>query len=160
MLYNQSMQKKFLETKAKELMGLLQLSEVTVDVKKQDNQWYLHFQTPNPGVLIGQHGRTIAGLQTIFSLAMLNHFGPEERVIVDVNDYRQQQEAHLSDFARQAAARVRETGRAVAMPPMSAFERRLIHLALANEKDLATNSDGEGRERHVVIYPRPKKSES
>ncbi len=152
------MPKKFLDTKAQELIKLLQLPEVEISVDKQNDQWYLHFQTPNPGVLIGQHGRTIAALQTIFSLAVLNHFGPEERIVVDVNDYRQRQEEHLNNFAHQAAARVRETGRAVAMPPMSAFERRLVHLALAKEKDLTTQSDGEGKERHIVIRPQPKKS--
>ncbi len=152
------MPKDFLETKAQELLKLLQLDDVQVTVEKQGEQWLLHFQTNNPGILIGQHGRTIAALQTIFSLALLNNFGPEERVLVDVNDYRQRQQERLQSLAHQAAARVRETGRAVAMPPMSAFERRLIHLALAEESDLTTQSDGEGKERHVVIRPQPKKS--
>ncbi len=144
---------KFLKEKAEELMQLLGIEGVAVEVSSEDNLWRLHFQAEAPGMLIGQRGRTIAALQTIFSLAVLSHFGGEERVVVDVNDYRQRQQERLADLARQAAARVRQTGRAVAMPPMSAFERRLIHLALAEEKDLQTASDGEGRDRHVVISP-------
>jgi len=144
---------KFLQTKAEELIKLLGLEGITVEVSSEDGQWQLHFRTETPGLLIGQRGRTVAALQTVFSLALLNHFGSESRVLVDVNDYRQRQEERLASLAQQAAARVRETGRAVAMPAMPAFERRLIHLALANDADLETHSDGEGRDRHVVISP-------
>ncbi len=146
--------KKFLEEKAAELLRLLNLQGVTVAVKKEEQYYCLHLQTDNPGLLIGQRGRTVAALQTIFSLAVMAHFGPEARVLVDVNDYRRQQEERLTNLAQQAAAHVRQTGRPAALMPMSAYERRLIHLALAAETDLETHSDGEGSQRHVVISPK------
>lgn len=76
-----------------------------------------------------------------------------EPVILDVNNYRRQREELIVELAKAAARKVAATQTEIALPPMNAYERRLIHAELAERPDLKTESKGEGKERAVVIKP-------
>jgi len=76
-----------------------------------------------------------------------------EPVVLDVNNYRKQREALIVELAKAAARKVAVTRQEIALPPMNAYERRLIHAELAERPDLKTESAGEGKERAVVIKP-------
>lgn len=76
-----------------------------------------------------------------------------EPVVLDVNNYRKQREALIVELAKAAARKVAATQQEIALPPMNAYERRLIHAELADRPDLKTESAGEGKERAVVIKP-------
>ena len=76
-----------------------------------------------------------------------------EPVVLDVNNYRRQREELIIEIAKAAARKVAATGQEMALPPMNAYERRLIHAELAERPDLKTESTGEGKERAVVIKP-------
>ena len=94
---------------------------------------------------------TIADLNHIVKLvAKKNDWEP---VVVDVNNYRKQREALIVELAKAAARKVAATQQEIALPPMNAYERRLIHAELAERPDLKTESKGEGKERAVVIKP-------
>jgi predicted RNA-binding protein Jag len=72
---------------------------------------------------------------------------------IDVNNYRRERENLIVELARAAARKSAAEKREVSLPPMNAYERRLIHLELSQRPDLKTESVGEGKERYVTIKP-------
>ena len=73
------------------------------------------------------------------------------RVLVNVGDWRQKQEEQLTALATSAAERARETKEAQLLYNLNPSQRRVVHMALGNEKDLTTESQGEGKDRHLVV---------
>ncbi len=107
------------------------------------------------GLLIGRHGQTVDSLQELVRGAVQRKTGERCRVLVDVEDYRKRRRSQLSSRARQMAGRVRKSGREEVLEPMSAFERKIVHDAVAaTGEDLETMSEGEEPNRRVVIRPR------
>ena len=78
----------------------------------------------------------------------------EDRVIIDVGGYRKRREENLKRLAQTTADRVRRKGRKETLNPMTPQERRIIHLALQNNKEVVTHSEGEDPYRRVVISPK------
>ena len=74
--------------------------------------------------------------------------------MLDVERYRQRREASLRDMANKVAERVAQTGRGITLEPMSAADRRIVHLSLADRDDVSTESVGFGEERKVSIFPK------
>jgi spoIIIJ-associated protein len=107
------------------------------------------------GALIGRKGERLSALQHLVNLMLSKRMGEWTRVLVDVEDYRGRRERQLVDLARRAADRVVDTDRMLQLDPMSALERRWVHLALRDHPGVATQSIGEEPERRVVIVPRP-----
>jgi spoIIIJ-associated protein len=106
------------------------------------------------GMLIGWRGETLRALQTITNLIVSRQIGPDRRVIVDVERYRQRRELTVREIAFRAARQVKATGDPITLDAMQAFERRAIHLALEEDPDVSTSSIGEEPERRVVVGPR------
>jgi len=106
------------------------------------------------GFLIGQHGDTMRALQFIVSNALRNNGFAHVRVSVDVADYKKQRASRLSKTAEDWVKQVKESGEAMHLNPMNAADRRTIH-KLAEEEGLTTESEGESRDRHVVLKPKP-----
>ncbi|HEY4633082.1 MAG TPA: RNA-binding cell elongation regulator Jag/EloR [Candidatus Limnocylindrales bacterium] len=106
------------------------------------------------GALIGRKGERLSALQHLVNLMLSKRMGEWTRVLVDVEDYRGRRERQLSELAKRAADRVVETGRMLQLDPMSALERRWVHLALRDYEGVATQSIGEEPERRVVVLPR------
>jgi spoIIIJ-associated protein len=107
-----------------------------------------------PGKIIGRGGRTLAALEYLTS-AVINRDDslPHVRVSIDVGGYKERRDERLRGVALKAAARARKTGFAVELEPMSAAERRVIHMTLADEPEVESESSGEGRNRRVVVKP-------
>jgi len=72
-------------------------------------------------------------------------------VFIDINNYRKEREDLISQLARAAAQKVMATKSAISLPPMNSYERRLVHMALAHHPEVATESDGIGKSRCVII---------
>lgn len=102
-------------------------------------------------VLIGRHGRTLDALQMVLSSLMSSKIKFYYPVVVDIEGYKSRRRAKIQDIARSAAEKARRQGSAVKLAPMNAYERRLVHIALVNETDITTHSEGEDPERRVVI---------
>ena len=113
----------------------------------------LQVSPADSGILIGYHAETLSSLQLILSLMVHQQLKSWYHLAVNVNDYRQNREATLTEMAHNAAQRVRLTGKEVVMPYLESFERRLIHMALSGEPDITTVSLGESRDRRLVIRP-------
>jgi len=104
--------------------------------------------------LIGQHGDNLKALQHLLRLIIRNTF-PEERVdfILDVNNYRREKDGTIIDIARNAARDAQKDKKAVVLREMSPYERRLVHMELAQNDEVVTESIGEGEGRKVVVKP-------
>ena len=106
------------------------------------------------GMLIGWRGETLRALQTMTNLLASRKLGPDRRVIVDVERYRQRRENTVREIAYRAARQVKVTGDPITLDAMQPFERRAIHLALEADPDVTTVSIGVEPERRVVVNPR------
>jgi spoIIIJ-associated protein len=107
------------------------------------------------GILIGWRGESLRALQTVLNL-MLGETGltpGAPRLIVDVANYRQRREHTVSQMALRMAAGVVRSGRPVTLEPMQPYERRAVHLALADDPSVSTESSGTDAERRVTIRP-------
>jgi spoIIIJ-associated protein len=102
-------------------------------------------------VLIGRRGETLAALQLLMHLVVSKQADTRERVIIDVEGYRQRREDNLRSMAQRIAEQVRNSGRAVMLEAMPPNERRIIHMALSDFDDISTESEGEGDQRRVVV---------
>ncbi len=105
------------------------------------------------GSLIGRRGERLQAIQHLVNLMLSRKLGEWARVTVDIEEYRGRREAQLRALARKAGERVRETGRAVQLEPMTALERRWVHMELQGAPGIATESAGEEPERRVVVIP-------
>lgn len=104
-------------------------------------------------LLIGYHGQTLNALQVILGLLSFRKFGEFSHILVEAGDYRKERKEELERRALEAADKARFLLKEVSFPAMPPFERRIIHLVLAEEQGVKTESRGEGRERHVVVIP-------
>ena len=116
---------------------------VTFDIKGDDL-----------GILIGRRGQTLANLQYMVRLMVTHQTGTWVPITIDVEGYKQRRYKALQTLAWRMAEQVKVRGAPFTLEPMSAYERRIIHLALADHSDVTTQSTGEGEERKVVILPR------
>jgi len=106
------------------------------------------------GILIGRRGQTLSSLQYIVRLIVGHQTKAWVPIIIDVEGYKQRRYRALQVFARQMAEQVKSRGIPFTLEPMSAYERRIIHLALADHPDVTTESIGQGESRRVVILPK------
>ena len=106
------------------------------------------------GALIGWRGETLRALQSVTNVMLGKQLAEGERVIVDVERYRQRREHTVREIALRAARQVKMTGDAITLDAMQAFERRAIHLALQDDPDVGSSSIGEEPDRRVVVGPR------
>ncbi len=105
------------------------------------------------GILLGHRGETLNALQYITRLIVSHQLKRRANLIVDVESYRAKREKSLRQIAHRMAERARREGRTMRLEPMSAYERRIVHLALHDDKTVYTQSEGEGHKRRVTIVP-------
>jgi spoIIIJ-associated protein len=139
------------------LRGLLEAMELDAEVEFQTAGDLTYVDVwgadddEDMGLLIGKGGHTLDALQELVRGTVLRVTGGRCLVQVDVEDYRKRQRSRIVGKAREVARRVRKTGRQEAMDPMSAFERKIVHDAVAEVGGLETASEGEEPNRRVVI---------
>lgn len=126
--------------------------KVTIDeYEGDDGELILDVTGADLAVLIGRHGRTLDALQMVVSSLMSSTLHFHYPVVVDVEGYKNRRKEKLRGIARSAAARAKRQHSKVSLPPMNAYERRLVHLALVDDDGVTTHSEGEDPTRHVVI---------
>jgi spoIIIJ-associated protein len=106
------------------------------------------------GALIGRHGRTLDALQTAVGAVTSKRLGFRHPVIVDVEGYRHRRRQKIEDIARRAADRASRQGAAVRLRPMTAYERRVVHMILRSDSRVITESEGQDPNRQVVVLPK------
>jgi spoIIIJ-associated protein len=109
---------------------------------------------PDVGLLIGRHGQTIDAIQYLLNAVGWRTYGEERReVVVDAADYRARRQATLEALALRVAERVRESGEPEELEPMTAVERKVVHLRLKDVSGVGTSSEGTEPNRYVVVLP-------
>ena len=145
--------------KAEEAAGiledLLELMDLDVDVDIRDDGERIELDVtgPDAGRVIGKKGQTLDALQFLVN-KVVNRFPDGRRhVLVDSGDYRERHDKGLVSMARREAKRAVQEGKVVTLEPMSARDRRVIHLSLAKFEGVKTESSGEGMQRRIQIIP-------
>ncbi|WP_085829678.1 protein jag [Collinsella vaginalis] len=134
------------------LLGYFNVEDSPIEEFEGDEgELILDVTKGNLAVLIGRHGRTLESLQSLFSLLVSRKLGFRYPVVVDIEGYKNRRRDKVVSMAENAAARAVRQNRSVSLPPMSAYERRLVHIALRDQADVETHSEGSDFDRHVVI---------
>lgn len=139
----------------KELLELLDISPQKVSVTEGE-QLTIDVAVPDDesGLLIGYHGETLDALQYLVGQIINHNKENWQRSIINVNGYRDQRELQLREMAKNAADRSVSTGDEIEMPFLTPAERRIIHLELSERTDVTSFSEGEGRDRRLIIAPK------
>jgi spoIIIJ-associated protein len=142
---------KLLDLPSKVLMS----EEFTVvDPNGEASSIGLNIEGDDLGILIGRRGQTMVALQQVVRIIMSHKADVKIPIIIDVEGYKQRRCEGLRTLAKKLADQVRVRRVPFTMEPMPAFERRVIHLALAENPNVTTESTGEGESRKVVIIPK------
>jgi spoIIIJ-associated protein len=156
------MDKKEIKTIKEITEKLLKLLDVEGDFSLLDSKdgdkenLEIILNTKDTGVVIGYHGDTLEGLQLILSLCVARSLGRFVRISIDVGDYKKNRTEFLKTLAQETKARVLAEGREIAVPELKSWERRIVHLLLEKDGEVMSESQGEGRDRVLVVSPKVK----
>src|SRR5580765_7244240 len=125
--------------------------EVKASAAESELGCVLSIEGTDSGLLLNQGGELLDALQQILNQAYGRTLPRGQRIVCDANNYRAAREAELRAMAEHAARQVRATSSPFVFGPMDASERRVIHLSLAEEADLVTESIGEGHARRLRV---------
>ena len=141
-----------------DVLAAMRLEGVEIQERPTESGWMVSLAGEDLGILIGKHGQTLDALQYLANLAA-NRDSREKRVriMLDVENYRDRREETLKRLAKRLADRALRTRQEIKLEPMSRHERKIIHIALQDNRRISTYSDGEEPYRYVVIAPKKKK---
>jgi len=125
-----------------------------VEGAERNGNLCLNITSPQSALIIGKRGQTIDALQYLLNRILSKKMGQKVKVLLDTENYRSKHASKIESLAREKADEVRSTGKAVFLAPMNSRDRRIVHLALQNDKDVKTVSKGEGARRKIKISPR------
>lgn len=130
--------------------------DAEVELQDEDERFLLNIVGEDAEALIGKKGQTLDALQFLLG-RILNGLLPRERkpVVVDSSGYRQRRAEALQDLAKRLCEKATTSGKTLAVNPMSAHDRRIIHMALRETPGVTTRSEGDGYERRLLVVPDP-----
>lgn len=127
--------------------------DADVAIREDDERIVLDIEGPDAGRAIGKKGQTLDALQFLVN-KIVNRFPSGRRhILVDSGDYRDRHDKGLVTLARREAKRAVQEGKVVTLQPMTARDRRVIHLSLAKFDGVSTESQGQGMQRRIQIIP-------
>ncbi len=134
------------------LLEILKISAVS-EIVGEDNEIRIEIKATNSAKVIGKHGDVLDAIQCLAGAVANTGRDEYRKVIVDCENYRQQREETLKKLAEKMAAKAVEKGRKLNLEPMSPYERRIIHSALANNTEVKTVSEGKEPLRYISVIP-------
>ncbi|WP_442544240.1 Jag family protein [Arthrobacter sp. KN11-1C] len=138
------------------LEELLDIADIDgdIDIEIRNGRTYISIaaEDDSEGLesLVGRDGEVLEALQELARLSVLSATENRSRLVLDINGYRKERAGDLQQIAENAVAKVKETGAPVALEPMSAYERKIVHDAVA-DLGFVSESEGEGAGRHIVV---------
>lgn len=138
------------------LEELLDIADIDgdIDIEVRNGRTYISIVAEEEAAgldsLVGRDGEVLEALQELTRLAVLSATENRSRLVLDINGYRAERAGDLQKIAEDAVAAVKDSGDAVALAPMSAYERKIVHDAVA-DLGLVSESEGEGADRHIVV---------
>ena len=141
------------EQPAEFLRSIIETSSLSLNVSVQESEegCRLNIDGSDADLLISQGGELLEALQHLVNQAFIRELPRGQRVVCDAQSFRATREAELRAMAKHAAERVRSSGAPFMFGPMTANERRIIHLTLVDDSDLFTESVGEGQARKLKV---------
>jgi len=127
---------------------------VRIEIHEDEEQLTATLTGPDLGLVIGKRGQTIDAIQYLATAIVFRGMDERKSILVDAAGYRDRRRATLEQQADRAASEAVAAGEAVALDPMSAVERKIVHLHLEEREDVETASDGNEPHRFVVVRPR------
>lgn len=140
----------FVKDKLKEMLSNMGL-DVKFETTVRDEQINIKMYSDNNNILIGRNGQTLIAIQTILRQIVHNEIGIYPYILLDVENYKEKKNSNLERTAKRIAKEVQKTKIDVSLDNMNSYERRIIHNALSNFKNISTLSEGEEPNRHIVI---------
>lgn len=135
---------------AEELLSSVGL-QGTILVSSEEESFSVHIETDSIAMLIGRYGETISAFQYILGQLVQQKTGEWKRIVVDCGDYRKKQEDSLKNLALVTVQKVKETGEPQSVYDLTPEQRRLVHIFLAEDPEVETRSEGEGRDRYLIV---------
>ncbi|MEZ4399100.1 MAG: R3H domain-containing nucleic acid-binding protein [Kofleriaceae bacterium] len=139
------------------LMGVLDRMGISadIDVNESDDRIILDIQSADPEVIIGRKGQVVDALQHLVSKVVYRERSGEKGkpIVVDAGGYRDKHIQRLEALAQRMGEKALETKTIVDLSPMSAHDRRIVHMAIAEIPGISSRSEGEGDDRHILIVP-------
>jgi len=144
-----------LEMAKEYLTKMIELSGMNAQVQGEvsENRIVINVVGESSGLLIGKKGKTLDAIQYILSKMVSKQLGKRAYVVVDSEDYRGRRKKSLAEMALRLGEKAKKVGKPITISPMNAHDRRVVHLALQNDKQLKTRSKGEGLLKRIVILP-------
>lgn len=133
-----------------QMLGL----DAGVQLSVDENGIAVVLETQDTGIVIGYHGEVLESLQLIFALSIAKELGEFQRVTLEVGDYRKNRSEYLENLARDTKEKVLSENREIALSDLKSWERRIVHMALANDDQVVSESIGEGKNRVLLIKPK------
>jgi spoIIIJ-associated protein len=124
-----------------------------MEVTERDDSFHVDLRGPDSYLLRERQGSVLEALQLLLAKVAETRLGVEKRVVVDSEGFRQGRDQQIIDLALSAADKVRRSGQPVELAPMNPYERRLVHVAIADEQGVATESQGDGFLKRILITP-------
>lgn len=136
-----------------EIFRLTSCSLSALNIKNENNMIWCAIETPDSRFMIGREGETLKSLNHLIQKILEKDFEENEakNILVDINGYQRKRFDNLRNIAHMMSERAKYFKSNIEIDPMPAFERRIIHLFLENDKEIKTESEGEGINRRVVI---------
>lgn len=138
----------------KYIEDILSFFGLNIDVHVSCDDEVIELTVPSThlnGFLIGQRGDTLRSFQQLLSTTLKNKEAVIHRVNLDIADYKRQRYDRLVEQVSEWVKQIRESKQPMHLQPMNAAERRVVHQAVSDYSDIATLSEGEGRDRHIVL---------
>ena len=124
---------------------------VSVSLPEKNVGCALNFSGEDSSLLRFENGELLDSIEHLLNQILLNQDSNAEKIVCDVDNFRSDREAELRAMAKHAAAQVKKLNKPFHFAPMNAKERRIIHIALADDPDVVTDSVGEGNQRRVKV---------
>jgi spoIIIJ-associated protein len=130
--------------------------EATPTIRSQgggDDPAVIDIEGEDAGLIIGRRGETLRAFQFVVNMIVGRQFEDAGSVVVDVEQYRERRQRQVRSMAQRAAERASSSGQSVTMDPMTAADRRVVHMTLEDDRSVMTESSGEGQDRRVTVSP-------
>ncbi len=135
------------------LLSLIPMEEARVEAEFVDGTVNLCIEGDKSGLMIGRKGRTLDALQFIVNKIVAKALDRKVQVVIDSEDYRRRRKDYLVQMAVDMGDKVSKTGKPVTTGLLNPHDRRIVHIALKNQRQLTTTSRGEGIMKKVVVIP-------
>lgn len=140
-----------IESKVKELFKLLEI-DAEISVSESEEAFTIAIDAKDDNaLLIGKHGNTLTSLEYIIYILCVKDLETPKRILVEIGGYREEREAYLAELAGRLKDEVISTGVEKTVRGLKPWERRHVHMVLAEDTEVMTESEGEDRDRVLVI---------